>query len=124
MAELTPEQLQAAEKMSLDELRAAAIAEAGEVVTVEVTPNVAAETVKQARDAQGKFTNTNTDTIDNSAEVVEEEPAEEEHVPTIYRKEIDNGNGSYDVYEADSLEELAALTATAGGATVTLIFYP
>jgi hypothetical protein len=101
MSELTAEQLQAAEGMTLEQLREAALKEAAgetvEPVVAAATP-AAEPVVKQARDAAGRFTDT--DVLDNKDEVVEE-PA-----TTIYRREIDNGNGSVDVYEAESLEEL------------------
>jgi hypothetical protein len=108
MSELTAEQLQAAESMSLDELRAAALKEAaGETVEPVVTKQeekTEPAATTQARDANGRFTDA--DHIDNKDEVVEEPEENGEPTTTIYRKEIDNGNGSVDVYEADSLEGL------------------
>ena len=95
--DLTIEQVQQAESMSLDELRALAIKEAEEVTA----PPVVVPKDKP-RDAQGKFARKE-DELDNSADpIVDDEPV----TTKIYRKEIDNGNGSIDVYEAESLEEL------------------
>ena len=82
--ELTQEQLQAAETMPMAELLALAAKE-------EVAKPVV------AKDA---------DEIDNSADAVEEEKEEETPATTIFRREIPNGNGSVDVYQADTLEEL------------------
>lgn len=76
--ELTPEQLLAATNMPLTDLRTLILTEE--------------------------------DQKDNPSPVVEDVPeavAEEDaSAPTIYRREIPNGDGSVDVYEADSLEEL------------------
>jgi hypothetical protein len=101
MAELTSEQLQQAESMSLDDLRALAIKEAEESVQpVQQDPPAV------SRDEKGRFkATTDDDALDNSADDIEEE--EEQPSRKIFRKEIDTGDGSgIDVYEADSLEEL------------------
>lgn len=103
MPELTAEQIEKAQTMTLDELRAMAIKEAAEPVAAPVGA------AAQPRDKDGKFAarDTGKDEFDNSAD--EEEEEEDDGTPsrTIYRKEIDNADGSgVDVYEADSLEEL------------------
>ena len=108
MSELTQEQLNAAETMSLDELRNLALQEAegtsGENgSTDDSTPKGPSN---QARDEKGRFVSSDVndeDVVDNSAESNE---ADDEPQVTIYRKEIDNGNGVIEVFEADSLEEL------------------
>ena len=111
--ELTPEQIEKAQTMPLSELRELAIKEAEAAVTAAQPAAVnepKTEPVKQARGADGKFTSA--DEIDNSADAPDAANAADEVVDdgapttTIYRKEIDNGNGSVDVYEAESLEEL------------------
>ena len=84
MAELTPEQLEKAESMSIEELRELAMKEEGPVVEEKPKAKVAAQD----------------DELDNSEETGE---GEEE---TVFRKEIKNDDGSVDVYEADSIEEL------------------
>src|SRR6185437_1643166 len=83
--ELTKEQMEKAEGMSLDELRAAALGVVEEAPAPETKEEVKADD----------------DVIDNSAEAAEDEPE-----VTIYRKEIKNEDGTVDVYEADSLEDL------------------
>ena len=100
MTELTAEQIEKAQTMSLDDLRAMAMKEAEEAT---VAPKGDPE--KLARDAQGRFTST--DDTDNST-VTDEENGE----PTrqIFRREIQNGD-TIDVYEADSLEDLVAKIA-------------
>lgn len=101
MAELTQEQLEKAQTMSLDELRAAAIAEAAGLEVVETLP------IDKSRDEKGRFkSNTDEETVDNSEGGDEEAPEGTDEARTIYRKEIDNGNGVVEVFEADSLEEL------------------
>jgi hypothetical protein len=106
--ELTPEQTKAAETMSMDELRAAALQEAEAPV---VPPAATTEPAKQPRGADGKFAST--DVIDNSSDAPDDaDTKDDEPTVTIYRKEIDNGNGSVDVYEAESLEELVEKLAT------------
>ncbi|MFZ1973845.1 MAG: hypothetical protein WAU89_13425 [Candidatus Acidiferrales bacterium] len=107
MADLTAEQLSAAQTMPLSELRELAMKEAEAAVAAAqpvATNEPKTEPVKQARGADGRFTNA--DEIDNSADPADEVVADDEPTTTIYRKEIDNGNGSIDVYEAESLEEL------------------
>lgn len=104
MADLTLEQLEAAQTMPLSELRDLAIKEAEGAVAANEPK---ADIVKQARGADGRFSSA--DEIDNSTDVADDAAvAAEDGAPTttIYRKEIDNGNGSVDVYEAESLEEL------------------
>jgi len=105
--ELTAEQLAQAEQLSLDELRALAVKELSGELSV---PEKKKETL---RDDKGRFTAPADDLIVNGEEdpekphtkqIVEEDPGPE---ITIYRKEIDNADGSgVDVYEAESLEEL------------------
>lgn len=85
--ELTNEQLEQAEGMSLEQLRAAAL---GQGVEVE-QPEVKTEAVSDD------------DQIDNSADAAGE--ADDPEI-TIYRKEIQNADGTVDVYEAESLEAL------------------
>jgi hypothetical protein len=98
----TAEELIKAETMPLEELRALALNEANSIV--EVKPVVKA--VEKKRDAAGKFI-AEEEVIDNSGDVEEEVVEEEEEETThIYRKEITNEDGSVDVYEAESLEEL------------------
>ena len=101
--ELTPEQLQKAESMSLDELRNLALQEAEEAVEAPVTPPAKGP---QPRDEKGKFTSVDADELDNSGDPVEVEEEDGQPSKTIFRKEIENGDGSVDVYEADSLEDL------------------
>ena len=110
--DLTQEQIAAAETMPLSELRALAMKEA-EAAVATVPPVAAAaepkadtrpEAVGQARDAQGRFTNA--DQIDNSDDQANDAEADAAPAKTIYRKEIANGDGSVDVYEADTLEDL------------------
>lgn len=88
MAELTAEQIQKAETMPMAELLALGMKEAEEVAK---PPKTVALDQREE--------------IDNAEEVVAE-VAEEEEEKTIYRKEIDNGNGVIEVFQADSLEEL------------------
>lgn len=99
--ELNQEQLAAAETMSLEELKALALKEAGEVVET-----AAPAKVEQPRDEKGKFVAAKgqEDELDNTADNLDN--ADEEPTTTIYRKEIDNGNGVIEVFEAESLEEL------------------
>lgn len=87
--ELTKEQMDKAEGMSLDELRATAIADGVVVEPVVEKP----EEKVEAKDA---------DVIDNSAEAGDDADPE----IMIYRKEIANEDGTVDVYEAESLEAL------------------
>ncbi len=97
--ELTKEQLEKASTMPLDELRALAIqeAEAGEAAE---TPPIAKPAPKQE------------EILDNSAESAEGEQQEEE--PTVYRKEIDLGDGSgVEIFEAESVEALVDKLADA-----------
>lgn len=96
MAELTAEQIEKAQTMSLEELRELARQEAGEVAA----PVAAKEEPKPAKTVEEP-----PDELDNSQDA---QPEEEEKLDRhIYRKEIDSGDGSgVDVYEADSLEEL------------------
>lgn len=101
MAELTQEQLEKAQTMSLDELRAAAIAEAAGLEVVETLP------IDKSRDEKGRFkSNTDEETVDNSEEDGKEPPESEDAERTIYRKEIVGDDGQIEVFEADSLEEL------------------
>jgi len=100
--ELTVEQLSQAETMSLEELRVLALKEAEEATAPPVQVQESKDSKNRARDEQGRFTSA--DTIDNSDDAQAADPVDD--ATTIYRKEIDNGNGSVDVYEADSLEEL------------------
>jgi len=102
MAELNAEQLSAAEGMSLDELRALALKESAE-------PTLPAKE-EQPRGEDGKFAAADGKKED---EVIEDTKEAGEPTTTIFRKEIENGNGSVDVYEADSLEELVEKLATA-----------
>src|ERR1700728_4690305 len=106
MAELTAEQLQTAETMSLDQLRDLAFKEMN---APQVTPTVQEPTsngstnepvVKSepARDANGRFVSPDDSDEDDDED---DEPAK-----TIYRKEVPNGDGSVDVYEAESWEDL------------------
>lgn len=99
MSELTAEQLQATETMTLDDIRALAEKEAAAPVELSTVPGV------RQRDEQGRFL---PDNEEDESEEAEEDDEEESSEPakTIFRKEIANGNGSIDVYEADSLEEL------------------
>ena len=105
MSQLTDEQLQAAESMDLNELRAMALKEAEEAQT----PNADELLAVPKRDEKGRFVasdvNAQADEVDNSGDGPE---VGDDGVPsvTIYRKEIENGDGSFDVYEAESLEEL------------------
>lgn len=105
MAELTEAQLTAAETMSLEELRALALQ--GDEAVVE-EPKKALE-----RGADGKFVAANqSDVLDNADEAEEEETQ-------IFRREIVNEDGTMDVYEADSIEELIDKIADAKRAAVT-----
>lgn len=90
MAELTAEQIEKAETMPMAELLALGMKEAEEAAKPPVVTPKAADQREE---------------IDNAEEVVAE-VAEEEEEKTIYRKEIDNGNGVIEVFQADSLEEL------------------
>lgn len=90
MPELTAEETAKAESMSLDELRAAAFKEAEQK---ELPLN----------------TDTGADEIDNSAEA----EREEETAQQVFRKVIENGDGTVDVYEAESLEALVDKIAEA-----------
>ena len=98
MSELTEEQVRATESMTLDQIRELALKESDDAVAP-----TDAESAKQARGADGKFVS---DSADKPAEAVADANKTDDSTATIYRKEIDNGNGSVDVYEADSLEEL------------------
>lgn len=92
--ELTSEQLDKAQTMSLEELRQLAIQEA----SGEAPPAVRAEATPKKREV-----------VEPSSDIENEPETEEEGKPDrqIFRKEIDSGDGSgVDVYEADSLEEL------------------
>ncbi len=93
MAELTTEEEVKAESMSLDELRAAAAKEAEPVVEAPASNATPAEE------------------LDNSADTPEE--AEQ-----IFRKVIENEDGTVDVYEADSIEGLVDKIAAAKQAAV------
>ena len=108
--ELTAEQLEKAQTMPLEDLRALAIREAEEATA----QPAAVPAAGQPRDEKGQFkaADTGKDELDNSGDLADApaDPADpEEATPsrTIYRKEIDNADGSgVDVYEADTLEEL------------------
>jgi hypothetical protein len=113
MAELTQAQLNNAETMPLEELRQLALREAGEateekaqIVESDPTPK---GPVTQVRDEKGRFTS-NVDVLDNSNDPQDGSEDEEANTSdpevTIYRKEIHNDDGSVDVYEAESLEDL------------------
>jgi hypothetical protein len=98
MAELTAEQLEKAQTMTLDELRALAIKEAEGLEVVEIPP------IEKSRDEKGRFT---PKTEDEPPEGGDKEPPEDdEPQQTIYRKEIINEDGQVEVFEAQSLEEL------------------
>ena len=104
MADLTAEQIQKAETMPLEELRALALKEAEDAVVP--PPKTEPEPKTPARDKNGRFVEQG-DEIDNSADPdPDADPDGGEVTTTIFRKEIENGNGSVDVYEANSLEEL------------------
>jgi hypothetical protein len=113
--EMTAEQLAEAENMPLDKLRELALANA-HGMEPGADAEVAEEKKAQPRAADGKFVAANQSEVLDvpdaekyraaEEEQVEEVVEEPEDVTRIYRKEIANGNGSYDVYEADSLEEL------------------
>lgn len=106
MTELTAEQLEKAQTMTLEELRAAAIAEAAGLEVVETPP------IEKSRDEKGRFT---PKTEDEPPEDTDDEPKEDdEPAQTIYRKEIDLGDGSgVQVFEGDTLEELVDKLADA-----------
>jgi hypothetical protein len=97
----TLEELQKAETMPLEELRQLALKEAEDAAAAP------APKPEQKRDEQGKFAKQEEE-LDNSADAQPEdaEVVDGEPTKTIYRKEIENGEGSIDVYEADSLESL------------------
>lgn len=95
MVDLTPEEILKAEEMSLDELRALA------GTTSTDAPTVAAQA----------------EVLDNSADVTDDnQPAEQEI--EVYRKTIENADGTIDVYEAESLEALVDKIADAKRAAV------
>jgi hypothetical protein len=103
---LTPEQIEQAHTIPLEELRALAIKEAEGVVEQPTVNGSSEPAPKQARNEKGQFI-ADADALDNSADDAAEEEEETTPSRTIYRKEIDNADGSgVDVYEADSLEEL------------------
>lgn len=108
MADLTAEQLEAAGKMSMDELRAAALAEAaGTAVTPPaVTTTDTTDTKDKPRDDKGRFSKSTADIQNEPEEDEEEVEDDEEPVKKIYRREIPNGDGSFDVYEGETPDEL------------------
>lgn len=101
MAELTAEQLQKAETMPLAELRALALKQAEEAAAAPAVEPKKEEPKSKAVAAVPD----QREEIDNAAEAAPAEETDEPEV-TIYRKEIDNGNGVIEVFEAESLEEL------------------
>lgn len=113
MAELTAEQIQATDGMSLADIKALALAEAAAASNPQSQQQ---QTTDKPRDEQGKFVKAK-DQIDNSHEVVADDENEEEDAEpstTIYRREIDLGDGSgVQRFEAESLEELVDKLADA-----------
>lgn len=87
MPELTTEQLQKAETMSLEELRTLALQEAEEPPP------------QEASSSSTTVVDTGKGELDNSTEIPEDEEQ-------IFRKEIHNPDGTVDVYEAASVDEL------------------
>jgi hypothetical protein len=113
MSELTQEQLDKAETMSLEELRTLAL-QGDEAVVAEP------KKVATARGADGKFVGDNqSDVIDNADEAAKEDEVVEEPETQVFRREIFNEDGTMDVYEGDSMEELIDKIADAKRAAVT-----
>jgi hypothetical protein len=96
---MADEQIKSLDDMSLEEIRAAAAAEA-QAAAATTQQEVTTDEKNQPRDDSGRFAKK-----DDPQPVANKEDDDEPEVK-VYRRTIENNDGSIDVYEAGSLEEL------------------